>query len=158
MRDVEWLQIWCRPVEANVNVCRQTRLRWADRREMASTCCRAGPSTPLHLYVCVCVHHVGYRVILVPCSKRPAEGLTPPCPWIFDPVFQSLTSERSSAHLSPYFEHHPFSLAEMCFSTASPSLSVGVRSLLILLVSLRLSFNLHKSGAVLPARGKDSHS
>lgn len=55
MRDVEWLQIWCRPVEANVNVCRQTRLRWADRREMASTCCRAGPSTPLHLYVCVCV-------------------------------------------------------------------------------------------------------
>lgn len=39
----------CRPVEANVNACRQTGLRGADRREMASTCYIAGPpllSTP----------------------------------------------------------------------------------------------------------------
>lgn len=37
-----------RSVDANVNVCRQTGLRGADRREMASTCYIAGPPTPLY--------------------------------------------------------------------------------------------------------------
>lgn len=57
-----------RPVEANVNACRQTGLRGADRREMASTCYIAGPpllSTPqlhdtqthtwIYTLACVCV-------------------------------------------------------------------------------------------------------
>lgn len=43
--DVEWLQMgmWFRPAETNGNVCRQTGLRGADRREMVSTCYMAGP-------------------------------------------------------------------------------------------------------------------
>lgn len=37
----------CRPVEANVNMCRQKELRGADKREMASTCYIAGPPPSL---------------------------------------------------------------------------------------------------------------
>ena len=44
-KDVLCLQmgVWFRPAEANANVCRQTGLRGADRREMVSTCYTAGP-------------------------------------------------------------------------------------------------------------------
>lgn len=43
-KDVQWLQmgVWFRPAETNVNVCRQTGLRGADRREMVSTCYMPG--------------------------------------------------------------------------------------------------------------------
>lgn len=94
-----------RPVEANVNACRQTGLRGADRREMASTCYIAGPpllSTPqlhdtqthmdLHTSLCLCAClPVSSALSLVLCSRRQLEGwmsslLLASPPLIFDPA------------------------------------------------------------------------
>lgn len=122
----------CRPVEANANVCRQTGLRGADRREMASTCCITGPSTPLH--------PTGCRVHLV--LQEASRGFDVLLSSYLYPVFflnhLKVNATRLPFHLT---FNITFSLAEICFSFASPSLSVGVCSLLIVLVSLRLSFN-----------------
>lgn len=90
-----------------MNACRQTRLRRADRREMASTCYIAGPlllSTPqLHdtlththrlIYAGVCLSvcvFMSSALSLVLCSRRQQEGwmsspLLASPPLIFDPA------------------------------------------------------------------------
>lgn len=91
-KDVEWLQmvVWFRPAEANVTVCRQTGLRGADNREMASTCYIAGRRvsfTPqLHdthlLHECVSVCWlVSPAFSLVRCTwrQRGMDVLSSPC-------------------------------------------------------------------------------
>lgn len=57
----------CRPVEANVNMCRQKELRGADRREMASTCYIAGPPPSLP-HSCMTHMHVNLHAGVYLCG------------------------------------------------------------------------------------------
>lgn len=107
----------CRPVEANVNTCGQTGLRGADRREMASTCCIAGPLLPsspqlhdthINLHTCVCVcpcplpsalswalwRHRGMDALSSPCPSSPdfrSCCLVPPFSLLVFSIYLSLT-------------------------------------------------------------------
>lgn len=165
-----------------MNACRQTGLRGADRREMASTCYIAGPpllSTPQlhdththinsHSCVCLCVC-VGVAHVLCPQScpvLLEAERerwmsflLLASPPLIFDPAAYSHTLKYPTL-LSPppFFRFISPSLSlslQFALFIASLILSVSICSLLILLISLRLSFSLRKSAADLPAQRGDS--
>lgn len=163
-----------------MNMCRQKELRGADRREMASTCYIAGPPpslphscmTHMHVnlhagvYLCGCLAVCPLPSVLSCASGgRQRDG----CPLLSSPCLSSShlqscflvthANVSSPALLSSFFQFISPSLSlslQFVLFVASLILSVSICALLILLISHRLSFSLHKSGADLPAQRRDS--
>lgn len=129
-----------------MNACRQTGLRGADRREMASTCYIAGASllstpqlhdTHTHAYVCVCVP-VSSALSLVLCSRRLREGwmsslLLASPPLIFNPAAYShkpkhptfdVSLPRYLFRCSLLFSLH-LSSSQLAYAPSSSSLSLS---------------------------------
>lgn len=154
-----------------MNACRQTGLRGADRREMASTCYIAGApllSTPqlhdththTHIIRCVCSR------VLCPQSRPvlPEAQERDGCPLFSLPLSSSIPLlTHTNPSIPPLL--FPFDLSLPCYLFRcsllfslhlSSSSTVSICSLLILLISLRLSFSLRKSGVLLWAQLRDS--
>lgn len=156
--------VWFRPAEANATVCRQTGLRGADKREMASTCYIAGRRvsfTPqLHdthlLHECVSVCWLASSAFsLVRCTwrQRAMDALSSPCLSVSHLRSCRLVTHKPNLPSSFFWFIVPSRsiLLQFAFFMASLILSVRICSLLIPLISRRLSFSFRMSGADLPA-------